>query len=480
MANPAAVPIPAAGWSAHASRRPKVLIVGGGFAGIHAAKALAKLPVSVTLIDRRNHHTFQPLLYQVALAVLSPADIAQPIRGILSDGGKFEVLMDEAMGFDLDRRRVRLRSGSEAGYDYLILASGATHSYFGHEEWVQWAPGLKTIEDAIEIRRRVLLAFELAEREMVETGVHPMLNFVVIGGGPTGVELAGAISDISRLYMRRDFQHIDPAKAQVMILEGGPRILAAYPEDLSRKAVEQLAALGVEVRTGQTATDVQPGYVMVGEKRIDAVVTLWAAGVAASPLGKMLGLPVDRRGAVLVNSFLNPPGHTEIFVCGDLAHVEQDGHQVPGVAQPAMQMGAHAARMIGEDLAGMQRTPFHYFDKGDMATIGRKAAVANVKWPFKAHWGGFPAWMTWLVVHIYFLIGFRNRIAVFLQWAWIYFTFRGGVRLITGSQVLPGWGRHAGAQPQMAGAVPVPVPGPAPDSVTPERKSDSAIPSAHS
>ena len=476
MANPAAVAIPAAGSSARSSRRPKVLIIGGGFAGIHAAKALAKMPVSITLIDRRNHHTFQPLLYQVALAVLSPADIAQPIRGILSDGSKFEVLMDEVVGFDLDQRRVRLRSGSEAGYDYLILASGATHSYFGHEEWVQWAPGLKTIEDAIEIRRRVLLAFELAEREMVETGVHPMLNFVVIGGGPTGVELAGAISDISHLYMRRDFQHIDPAKAHVMILEGGPRILAPYPEDLSLKAVEQLTALGVEVRAGQSVTDVQPGYVMVGEKRIDAVVTLWAAGVAASPLGKMLGLPVDRRGAVLVNSFLNPPGHSEIFVCGDLAHVEQDGRQVPGVAQPAMQMGAHAARMIGEDLAGKQRTPFHYFDKGDMATIGRKAAVANVKWPFKAHWGGFPAWMTWLLVHIYFLIGFRNRIAVFLQWAWIYFTFRGGVRLITGSQVLPGWDRHAGAQPQMAGA----VPGPAPDPVSAERKSDSAIPSVHS
>ncbi len=315
MANPTAVPTPADGLPARAPGLAKVLIIGGGFAGIHAAKALAKLPVSVTLIDRRNHHTFQPLLYQVALAVLSPADIAQPIRGILSDGDKFEVLMDEAVGFDLALRRVRLRSGSEARYDYLILASGATHSYFGHEEWAQWAPGLKTIEDAIEIRRQVLLAFELAEREMMETGVHPMLNFAVIGGGPTGVELAGAISDISRLYMRHNFQHIDPAKAQVMILEGGPRILAAYPEDLSRKAVEQLSALGIEVHTGQSVTDVQPGYVMVGEKRIDSVVTLWAAGVAASPLGKVLALPVDPRGAVLVKSFLSPDGHSGICFC---------------------------------------------------------------------------------------------------------------------------------------------------------------------
>ncbi|HEX3941530.1 MAG TPA: NAD(P)/FAD-dependent oxidoreductase [Acidobacteriaceae bacterium] len=433
-------------------RRPKVLVVGGGFGGLHAATALAKMPVDVTLIDRRNHHTFQPLLYQVALAVLSPADIAQPLRGILSKGRNVEVLMDEAVGLDAGARRVRLRSGSEAGYDYLILATGATHSYFGHDSWEQWAPGLKTIEDAIEIRRRVLLAFELAEREMVETGVHPMLNFVVIGGGPTGVELAGAISDISRLYMRRDFRHIDPAKAKVTILEGGPRILAAYPEDLSQKAVEQLQALGVEVRTRQQVTDVQPGYVMVGATKYDSVVTLWAAGVQASPLGKMLGAPTDKRGAVLVDSFLNPPGHREIFVLGDLAHVEQDGRQIPGVAQPAMQMGDQAAAMIAADLGGKQRRPFRYFDKGDMATIGRKAAVAKVEWPFKAHWSGLPAWGTWLLVHIYFLIGFRNRIAVFFDWAWTYFSFKGGVRLITGNQTLPGWAEHAGAQPQPGAA----------------------------
>lgn len=452
MADPAAVATPAVEQAVLRSAHPRVLIVGGGFGGLRAAIALTKMPVRVTLIDRRNHHTFQPLLYQVALAVLSPADIAQPIRGILA-GRNVEVLMDEVVGFDLDRRCALLHSGAEAGYDYLVLATGATHSYFGHDEWVQWAPGLKTIEDATEIRRRVLLAFELAEREMVETGAHPVLNFVVVGGGPTGVELAGAISDISRLYMRRDFRHIDPAKARVTILEGGPRILAAYPEDLSKKAVEQLTALGVDVQTGQQVTDVQPGYVIAGDKRMDAVVTLWAAGVAASPLGKMLGAPTDKRGAVLVDSFLNPPGRREIFVCGDLAHVEEGGRRIPGVAQPAMQMGDHAARMIAEDLAGKPRTPFHYFDKGDMATIGRKAAVAKVEWPFKAHWGGFLAWAAWLIVHIYFLIGFRNRITVFLQWAWTYFSFRGGARLITGSQVLPGWGQHAGARPQAKGVL---------------------------
>ena len=428
--------------------RPRALIVGGGFAGLHAAQALAKLPVDVTLIDRGNHHTFQPLLYQVALAVLSPADIAQPIRSIMSKHPNVEVLMDEVVGFDVDRRRALLRSGSEVVYDYMILATGATHSYFGKEEWAQWAPGLKSIEDAIEIRRRVLLAFELAEREMVETGVHPELTFIIIGGGPTGVELAGAISDISKLYMRKDFRHIDPAKARVIVLEGGPRILAAYPEDLSAKAVEQLTKLGAEVRVNQRVTDVQPGYVIAAGARVDSVVTLWAAGVAASPLGRMLGAPTDKGGAVLVDRYLNPPGHPEIFVCGDLAHVEENGRRLPGVAQPAMQMGDHAARMIAQDLARKPRTPFHYFDKGDMSTIGRRAAVANVVWPFKAHWGGTLAWAAWLMVHIYFLIGFRNRVAVFIQWSWTYFTFKRGARLITGSQVLPGWGHQPGARPQ--------------------------------
>ena len=430
--------------AAKGTLRRRVVILGGGFGGINAAEGLAKLPVDITMVDRRNHYLFQPLLYQVALAVLSPADIAQPIRTILRDHRNVEVLMDEAVGFDLAERRVNLKTGVQLEYDYLIIATGSTHSYFGHDDWANLAPGLKTVEDATEIRRRVLLAFEFAERQMMESGDHPALNFVIIGGGPTGVELAGAISDIARLYMAKDFRHIDPSMAEVLILEGSDKILGSYPEDLQRKAREQLGKLGVRIRTGAKVSDVQPGYVMIGDERLDAVVTLWAAGVQASPLGKMLGSETDRKGCVFVDEHLNPAGHPEIFVCGDLAHFEQDGKQVPGVAQPAMQMGAYAAKRIGHLIAaghgstGKEKN-FRYFDKGDMATIGRKAAVANIQWPFKAHWSGFPAWMTWLVVHIFFLIGFRNRLAVFRQWAWTYLTFNDGVRLITGSQVLPGW-----------------------------------------
>jgi NADH dehydrogenase len=432
--------------------RPRVLIIGGGFAGTHAAKALAELPVDIAIIDRRNHFTFQPLLYQVALAVLSPANIASPIRSIVRHHPNIEVLMDEVIRFDLSQRQVHLRSGASLDYDYLMVAAGATHSYFGHDEWEKNAPGLKTIEDAIEIRRRVLLAFELAERQMLETGSHPPLNFVVIGGGPTGVELAGAISDIAKLYMRHDFRHIVPSKARVLLIEGGPRILSAYPEDLSRKAVEQLGALGVEVHTGLQITDVQPGYVAAGDRRLESVVTLWAAGVQASPLGKLLGVEADRRGCVMVDRFLNPAGYKEIFVCGDLAHFEQDGKQVPGVAQPAMQMGDHVGKMIGEDLNRAPRTPFHYFDKGDMATIGRMAAVARLKWPIKANISGFPAWITWLTIHIFFLIGFRNRVAVLFDWVWNYFTFTRGARLIYGSEDLPGWVQQEGvtAPPETA------------------------------
>ncbi|HEV2485342.1 MAG TPA: NAD(P)/FAD-dependent oxidoreductase [Terracidiphilus sp.] len=422
------------------SRRPRVVIVGGGFAGIHAAKGLAHLPVDVTVLDRRNHHLFQPLLYQVALAVLSPADIAQPIRTILRHQPNTQVLMDEVVGIDMGGRRVALASGSQIGYDYLVLATGATHSYFGNPEWAPLAPGLKTVEDATEIRRRVLLAFELAERQMVEHGWHPPLNFVVVGGGPTGVELAGAICDIAQLYMRHDFRHIDPTKSRVLLLEGSPCVLAAYPADLSLKAEAALHQLGVEVHTQTQVTGIGPGWVeAAGCGRIEAAVTLWAAGVQASPLGKMLGAPLDRRGCVLVDDRLNPPGLPEIFVLGDLAHLEQDGKQVPGVAQPAMQMGDHVARMVAADLKGKKRPAFRYFDKGDMATIGRMAAVAKVEWPFKAHMSGFPAWVTWLTVHIFFLIGFRNRISVFAAWIWTYFTFTRGARLIVGDQQLPGW-----------------------------------------
>ncbi|HEV2619363.1 MAG TPA: NAD(P)/FAD-dependent oxidoreductase [Acidobacteriaceae bacterium] len=430
--------------TATTANRPRVVVLGGGFAGINAAMELAKLPVDVTLVDRKNYHTFQPLLYQVALAVLSPADIAQPIRSILRDHTNVEVLMDEVVGFDVAERRVHLKTGAQLLYDYLILATGSTHSYFGHDDWSKLAPGLKTIEDATEIRRRVLLAFELAERHMLEHGTHPPLNFVIVGGGPTGVELAGAISDIARLYMRNNFRHIDTKQAKVIILEGSPHILGMYPEDLQQKARRQLEALGVELRTGAQVSDIQPGYVMVGDQRIDAVVTLWAAGVQASPLGRMLGVETDRKGCVLVDQHLNPPKHPEIFVCGDLAHVEQDGRQVPGVAQPAMQMGTYAARRIGLLIDGRAHANglakgFHYFDKGDMATIGRKAAVAKIVWPFKAHWSGFMAWLAWLMVHIFFLIGFRNRLGVFRQWAWTYLTLQDGARLITGSQDLPGW-----------------------------------------
>ena len=424
---------------APSGRRPRVAVVGAGFAGINAALALGKLPVDVTVIDRRNHHTFQPLLYQVALAVLSPAQIAQPIRTIVSRNSNTEVLMDEVTGIDTAAHRLKLGSGVNIDYDYLILGTGATHSYFGHEEWAKYAPGLKSIEDATEIRRRVLLAFELAERHMLEHGWHPPLNFVIIGGGPTGVELAGAVSDIARLYMRHDFRHIDPSMAKVLLIEGSPRVLATFPPDLSAKAQKQLEEIGVVVQTNRHVTEVGPGYVKIGDERIDATVILWAAGVATSPLGRMLGAPVDKRGAVLVDQQLNPQGLSDVFVCGDLAHVEQDGHLVPGVAQPAMQMGRFAAKAIAADLEGKPRGNFRYFDKGDMATIGRLAAVAKIEWPFKAHWGGFMAWLTWLVVHIYFLIGFRNRITIFTTWAWTYFTFADGARLITGDQRLTGW-----------------------------------------
>jgi NADH dehydrogenase len=454
--------IPANPVSQPQKARPRVVIVGGGFAGIHAANGLGHPPVDVTVVDRRNHYTFQPLLYQVALAVLSPADIAQPIRSILRKHRNTQVLMDEVVGIDVSAHQVSLGSGAQLSYDYLVLATGATHSYFGKDEWEPLAPGLKTIEDALEIRRRVLLAFELAERQTVEHGWHPPLNFVVIGGGPTGVELAGAISDIAQLYMRHDFRHIDPSKSRVLLLEGSPRVLAAYPADLSAKAEAALASLGVEVHTNTRVTGIGPGWVEAEGKRMDAVVTLWAAGVQASPLGKMIcdpaDSPLDRRGCVLVDDRLNPPGLPNVFVLGDLAHFEQDGHQVPGVAQPAMQMGDHVAKMIAADLAGKPRPPFRYFDKGDMATIGRMDAVAKVEWPFKAHMSGFPAWITWLTVHIFFLIGFRNRLSVFAAWIWTYFTFTRGARLITGDQRLPGWQDQIAAGPITQ---PVPLPPPA-------------------
>jgi NADH:ubiquinone reductase (H+-translocating) len=423
--------------------RPRVVIVGGGFAGINAARALGRLNVDLTVIDRRNHHTFQPLLYQVALAALSPADIAQPIRAILAGNENTQVLMDEVTGIDAANQTVDVASGARVPYDYLVLATGATHSYFGKDDWAALAPGLKTVENAIEMRRRILLAFELAERQMQEHGWHPPLNFVVIGGGPTGVELAGAIGDISHEYLKHDFRHIDPAKSRVILLDGGESVLATYPPELSARAGEALLRRGVEVRTRNRVTNIGPGWVETnnakGTERISAAVILWAAGVQASPLGKLLGTPVDGRGCVLVDKELNPPGLDNVFVLGDLAHFEQDGKQIPGVAQPAIQMGKHVARILEADLAGKPRPGFRYFDKGDMATIGRNAAVANVKWPFTARMSGYPAWATWLTVHILFLIGFRNRLSVFASWIWSYLTFSSGARLITGDQHLPGW-----------------------------------------
>jgi NADH dehydrogenase len=357
------------------------------------------------------------------------------------------VVMDEVVGIDHAAHEVVLKSSARIGYEYLILATGATHSYFGKDDWAQFAPGLKTIEDATEIRRRVLLAFELAERQMMEFGWYPKLNFVVIGGGPTGVELAGAICDIAHLYMKRDFRRIDPAQARVLLIEGSPRVLSSYPESLSKKAEEALKQLGVEVRTGVHVTDVGAGWVKVGEEKIEAVVTLWAAGVQASPVGRMLNSPLgapplvqlDKRGCVVVNDRLNPPEMPEVFVLGDLAHLEVNGKLIPGVAQPAMQMGDHVAKMIAADLKGKPRAAFSYFDKGDLATIGRMDAVARISWPFHAKLSGFPAWLTWLVVHIFFLIGFRNRLSVFAAWVWTYFTFTRGARLITGDQQLVGW-----------------------------------------
>jgi NADH dehydrogenase len=333
------------------ARRPRVVIVGGGFAGIHAARGLAHLPVDVTVVDRRNHHTFQPLLYQVALAVLSPANIAQPIRTILRGQKNTQVLMDEVVGIDVVARELSLSSRAHLGYDYLALATGAAHSYFGNEHWAPLAPGLKTIEDAIEIRRRVLLAFELAERQMLEEGWHPPLNFIVIGGGPTGVELAGAISDIAQLYMRHDFRHIDPAKSRVLLLDGAPRVLGAYPADLSARADATLRRLGIEVHTQTQVTRIGPGWVEVegprGASRIDAAVTLWAAGVQASPLGKLLGAPTDKRGCVIVDNRLNPPSLPEVFVLGDLAHFEQDGRLIPGVAVDGQKVVPFSERLMG-------------------------------------------------------------------------------------------------------------------------------------
>ncbi|HLY92089.1 MAG TPA: NAD(P)/FAD-dependent oxidoreductase [Candidatus Angelobacter sp.] len=408
--------------------RPKVVVIGAGFAGINAAKALGKAPVDLTVVDRKNHHTFQPLLYQVALAVLSPAEIASPVRTVLRRARNTEVLLGQVSGFDLEKRVVRL-DGLELPYDYLIVAAGATHAYFGHPEWEAIAPGLKTLEDAIEIRRRVLLAFETAEREMVAHGSAPPLNFVIIGAGPTGVELAGAIADIARHHLKSEFRAIDPRQSRIILLEGGPRVLPVYPEDLSASAERQLKSMGVEVRTKALVTNLEADAVWVGTERIPAAVILWGAGVSASPLGKMLGVPTDKAGRVIVQPDLTVPGHAEVFVVGDLASAKREnGQPVPGVAPAAIQMGKFAARQIKRSLEGKSREEFHYLDKGSLATIGRSRAVADLG---KLHFSGYFAWLAWLFVHLLFLIGFRNRFFVMIEWAWAYITYNHGARLIT-------------------------------------------------
>ncbi len=433
------------------------MIVGSGFGGLSAARALARTPVRVTVIDRTNHHTFQPLLYQVATGGLSPGEIAAPIRSILRSYDNIEVLMVEVTGFDLDRRVVQTAE-EEIPYDYLIVASGASHAYFGHDEWEEFAPGLKTIDDALEIRRRVLLAFELAERQAAAGEKTAPLNFVVVGAGPTGVELAGTLAEICRHAMTHEFRAIDPEQTHILLIEGGPRVLAAYPEDLSVSALKQLQRLGVDVRTSTVVTGVEAGAIRVGETRLEAAVVLWAAGVAASPLGKQLGAPLDRAGRVQVQPDLSLPGHPEIFVIGDLASLkDESGKMLPGVAPVAMQEGRFVAKLVRCEIeAGVTKVPrpkFHYWDKGSLATIGRAAAVADFG---KVHISGYFAWLSWLFVHILFLIGFRNRLLVFIQWAWSYFTYERGARLITGSSNLPGWpdprARQADTAPQEAAA----------------------------
>jgi NADH:ubiquinone reductase (H+-translocating) len=453
----------------------RVVIVGAGFGGLNAAQALAGAPVSITVIDRKNHHTFQPLLYQVATAGLSPGEIAAPIRSILHRHKNVEVLMAEVTGFDLERRVVQIAVQNEVQndaqndarddlqneiqeipYDSLIVAAGASHAYFGHDEWQALAPGLKTIEDALEIRRRVLLAFELAERRAAAGEGNDPLNFAVVGAGPTGVELAGTLAEICRHALVHDFRTIDPSRTRIHLIEGGPHVLPAYPEDLSRSALDQLQRLGVEVLTLTMVTGIEPGVIYMRStvggtsvaetKKMNAAVILWAAGVAASPLGKKLGIPVDRAGRVLVSPDLSLPNHPEVFVIGDLAALnDKSGKLLPGVAPVAILEGRFVAKLIRREIEHSQlsihlepapRPPFHYHDKGSLATIGRSAAIAQFG---KIHISGFIAWLAWLFIHILFLIGFQNRVLVFIQWAWSYFTYERGARLITGSTSLPGW-----------------------------------------
>lgn len=410
------------------SALPRVVIVGGGFGGLNAARELAGAPVRVTLIDRRNHHVFQPLLYQVATAALNPSDIAVPIRRILRRQSNVEVVLGEARGADLAAKVVVLDDGTVA-YDHLIVATGARHSYFGQEGWAPFAPGLKSIGDALEIRRRVLSAFEFAEHETDAERRAAWLTFVVVGAGPTGVELSGSLCEIARHALARDFRHFDPAQARVILLEGSDRVLPPYTPALSEKARRQLIRLGVDVRTGQKVTAIDSEGVAVGSERIATRSVLWAAGVAGSSFGRTLGVPLDRTGRVPVNPDLSIVGHPEVFVVGDLASVPQDGGTVPAVAPAAMQEARHAARNLVRSLKGEPTRPFRYKDKGSLATIGRSSAVADLGW---VKLSGPVAWLAWLLLHILFLVGFRNRVIVVFQWAWSFVSYDRGARLITG------------------------------------------------
>src|SRR5438105_4511784 len=408
--------------------KPQVLIRGDGFGGLEAAKLLTKEPVRMTVIDRTNHHLFQPLLYEVATAALSPADIAAPIRGILGRCKNTEVILAEVKSVNVAASTLNI-GDRDMTYDYLILATGSRHSYFGHEEWEKLAPGLKSLEDAVEIRRRLLLAFEYAEKISDEAAKAAAMTFVIIGGGPTGVEIADAIAEIARYTLDKDFKHIDPSSARVILVEGDERIISAFPEDLSASAMKQLQDLGVEVRTGIHAKNLTDAGLEVGDEFIPCRVKIWAAGNMASFVGKTMGVPVDKAGRVIVNEDLSIPGHGEVQVIGDLANfAHQDGKPLPGVSPVAMQQGRHAVRNILAMIEGRKPQRFHYWNKGSMATIGRNKAVADLNF---IHLSGLPAWIVWLFVHIIFLVGFRNRIAVLMQWAWAYVTFNKGARLIT-------------------------------------------------
>jgi NADH dehydrogenase len=407
----------------------RVVILGAGFGGLSAARELDAAPVEVVVVDRRNHHLFQPLLYQVATASLSPGDIAYPIRSILRRQANARVLLAEAVGIDAAAREVLLADG-RLPYDYLIVATGARHAYFGHDEWEPNAPGLKTLEDAIEIRRRILIAFEKAERETDPARRRALLTFVLVGGGPTGAELAGAIAEIARHVLAFDFRSIDPRDARIVLAEAGPRILPAFPEELSGKARAQLARMGVEVREGAAVTDIAPGGVVVGGERIASGTILWTAGVLASPLARSLNVPLDRAGRVPVGPDLSIPGHPEIFVIGDLARFTQpNGEPLPGVAQPAIQEGRHAALNVRLAIAGRPPLAFRYRNLGNLAVLGRSAAVADLPW---LRFSGYPAWLFWCFVHIMKLVDFRSRVLVFFEWAWSYLTWQRGARLITG------------------------------------------------